>query len=363
MNKVFSGLRINSKYELKNRLVVAPMTTSQSNPDGTISSEEAAWLERIAADDYGMIISCAAAISKDSIAFENQLSFENDSMLPKLKVLADKLKKYNCISIIQLCHAGSRAIKSQAFSASSYTMPDIPGFISPQMLAKKQIETIISDFANACERVWKAGFDGIEFHGANGYLFTQFISKMTNLRTDSYGGSLENRARFSREVIQACRKAVPADFIIGFRISFENSGLETGLDIDENIQIINWLAEDGINYAHISNLDYSSKSVKYPDQIALSYIKSKITNILPIIGVGGITSLRAAEQAMEYGADIVALGRAAIGNKDVPRLFAKGAELLNQNPFPESLLTELGISQNFINYLRKMPVASLNVVK
>lgn len=363
MYKLFSKLRINSKYELKNRLAVAPMTTTQSNSDGTLSSEEAAWLERIAADDYGMIISCAAAISKDSIAFENQLSFENDSMLPKLTVLADKLKKYNCISLIQLCHAGSRAIKSQPYSASSYTMPDIPGFISPQMLTKSQIETIVSDFSHACVRVCNAGFDGIEFHGANGYLFTQFISKMTNSRSDSYGGSLENRARFSREVIQACRKAVPEDFIIGFRMSFENAGLETGLDIDENIQIVNWLAEDGIDYIHISHIDYSAKSVKYPDQIALQYIKSKITDKIPLVGVGGITSLQKAEQAMVFGADIVAIGRAAIGNKDLPKTFAKGEELLFQNPFPESLLKDLGISSDFIGYLRKMPVASLNVVQ
>jgi 2,4-dienoyl-CoA reductase-like NADH-dependent reductase (Old Yellow Enzyme family) len=363
MNKVFSPLRINSKYELKNRLAVAPMTTSQSNSDGTISSEEAEWLERIAADGYGIIISCAAAISHDSIAFENQLSFESDSMLPKLIELSDRLKKYNCISIIQLCHGGSRAIKSQPYSASSYTMPEIPNFIPPQMLTTKQIDRIISDFANACVRVAKAGFDGIEFHGANGYLFTQFISKMTNLRADNYGGSLENRARFSREVVRNCRKAVSDDFIIGFRMSFENAGLETGLDIDENIQIVNWLVEDGINYVHTSHIDYSSKSVKYPGQIALQYIKRKIANTIPLVGVGGITSLNHAEQAIEYGADIVAIGRAAIGNKDLPKRFAKGEELSYQNPFSESLLTELGISQNFIGYLRKMPVASLNVVK
>lgn len=363
MNKVFTGLRINSKYEIKNRLALAPMTTSQSKPDGTLSSEEAAWLERTAADDYGMIISCAAAISKDSIAFANQLSFENDSMLPELTCLAGKLKKYNCISLIQLCHAGSRAIRSQPYSASSYTMPGIPGFIAPKMLTKNQIETIISDFAGACVRVWKAGFDGIEFHGANGYLFTQFISRMTNVRTDNYGGSLANRARFSREVVQACRKAVPEDFIIGFRLSFENAGMETGLDMDENIHIANWLAEDGIDYIHTSQIDYRARSVKYPDQIALQYIKSKITNKIPLVGVGGITSLQQAEQAMEYGADILAIGRAAIGNKDLPRTFAKGEELLYQNPFTESLLTDLGISRDFIAYLRKMPVSSLNVVK
>lgn len=363
MNQLFSPLRLNPKFELKNRFAVAPMTTTQSNDDGTISMEEAAWLERLAEDNYGLIISCAAAISRDSVAFPNQLSFESDKMLPQLKDISARLKKYNSINLIQLCHAGSRAIKSQPVSASSYTMPQIPGFVPPKELSIQEIETIISDFTNACLRVSKAGFDGIEFHGANGYLFTQFISKMTNLRDDCYGGSLENRARFSRQVVQACRKAVPKDFIIGFRMSFENTGLETGLDMDENIQIVNWLTEDGINYIHTSQLDYNSKSVKYPNQIALKYIKSKITKTLPLIGVGGITSINSANEAMENGADIVAIGRAAIGNMNLPKIFAKGEELPFQNPFSELQLKERGISQDFITYLRKMPVASLNVVK
>ena len=363
MSKAFLPLRLNSKHELKNRLAVAPMTTTQSNPDGIISDDEALWLERLASDGYGIVISCAAAISQDSIAFENQLSVENDSMLPQLTELAGRLKKYNNVNLIQLCHAGARAIKSQPFSASSYPMPMIPDFVPPQTLSTQQIGQIVSDFANACVRVAKAGFDGIEFHGANGYLFTQFTSKMTNLRDDNYGGSLENRARFSREVVRACRQAVHADFIIGYRVSFENMGMETGLDIDENIQLVNWLAENGIDYVHVSSLDYQSNSLKYPDQNALQYISSKITKSILLIGVGGIMSLKAAEQAMEYGADIVAIGRGAIGNKDLPKIFAKGQELPHMNPFTESHLKELGISQNFISYLRKMPVAMLNVVQ
>jgi 2,4-dienoyl-CoA reductase-like NADH-dependent reductase (Old Yellow Enzyme family) len=363
MKQLFSPLKLNSKYEIKNRLAVAPMTTTQSNEDGTISSEEAAWLERLAKDEYGLIISCAAAISKDSIAFINQLSFESDEMLLPLKALSARLKKYNSVNLIQLCHAGSRAIKSQPVSASSYTMLQIPGFVSPRMLTVSEIETIITDFVKACLRVSEAGFDGIEFHGANGYLFTQFISKMTNLRDDKYGGSLENRARFAREVVQSCRKAVPEDLIIGFRMSFENAGMETGLDIDENIRIVNWLANDGIDYIHTSQIDYNSKSVKYPDKTALQYIKSKIDPALPLIGVGGITSLHSAKKAMEYGADIVAIGRAAIGNKNLPEVFANGDELPYQNPFTELQLTDLGISRNFISYLHKMPVSSLNVVK
>jgi 2,4-dienoyl-CoA reductase-like NADH-dependent reductase (Old Yellow Enzyme family) len=366
MKTPFRKLKINNKYELKNCVAVAPMTTTQSNADGSISQSESDWLVRLSEDNYGMVITCAASISETSTAFYNQLSLGHDMHIPELKIVTDKLKKNGSVNIVQLCHAGSRAIEELAHekphSASSYGMPMIPDFIPPRELSITQIHQIITDFANACIRAEKAGFDGVEFHGANGYLFTQFISRMTNLRKDHYGGRLENRSRFAREVVQACRNAVSDDFILGFRISFENVGLETGLDIDENIQIVNWLTEDGIDYTHMSHLDFTSNSVKYPKRNALQYVKSKISNSIPLIGVGGITNVSSAEQAMEFGADIIAIGRAAIGNKHLPELFEKGEELLSQNPFSESRLIELGISRNFINYLRKMPVASLNVV-
>lgn len=366
MSKIFSSLQLNSKV-IKNRLAVAPMTTQQSNANGTISNKEVDWLERLAEDGYGLIISCASSISNTSTAFHNQLSVASDNMIVGLTQLSERMKIHNSINIIQLCHGGARAIESltgvKAHSASSYAMPMIADFVSPETLSVKQIEEIISDFANACERVSKAGFDGIELHGANGYLFTQFISKMTNLRNDNYGGDLANRARFAREVVQACRKKVPKDFIIGFRISFESMGLETGLDIDENIQIVNWLAEDSIDYVHTSHMSYTANATKYPDKIALQYLRNKITPTLPLIGVGGILSIGDAEKAMEYGADIVAVGRAAIGNKQLPKYFKEGKTLSNRTPYSEALLKELGISENFIDYLKNAPpLASLKII-
>lgn len=362
MSKIFSSIKLNG-VELKNRLAVAPMTTSQSNPDGSLSAEEEAWLKRLAQDGYGMVITCATTISDNATAFPNQLSFAKDEFVPQLSALAKQMKSYNSVNIVQLCHAGSRAINTEAYSASSYEMPEIPGFVPPKTLSEKQINQIIADFAETSQRAEKAGFDGIELHGANGYLFTQFISTMTNLREDSYGGSLENRAKFSRQVVQACRKAVSPGFIIGFRMSFENSGLEKGLDIDENIQISNWLAEDGADYIHISSLDFQSKSIKYPDENALQYIRSGITSNIALIGVGGITSLAEAEQVMEYGADLVAIGRASIGNKNLPKVFASGKNLPATMPFEENYLSDLGISRDFMNYFKKMPVVMLNILK
>jgi 2,4-dienoyl-CoA reductase-like NADH-dependent reductase (Old Yellow Enzyme family) len=364
MSAVFSTLRLRGAT-LSNRLAVAPMTTTQSHADGTVSEAEAAWLERLAGDGYGMVITCAAAISRSSIAFPRQLSLGDDTFLPGLSALAGRLRHHAAVSVVQLCHGGSRAIPSltgvPAHSASSYELP-IPGFVPPREFSTAQIEQIIEDFPCASERAARAGFGGVEFHGANGYLFTQFLSTMTNRRADDWGGSLPNRARLSRKVVQACRRRVPASFVLGFRMSFENAGLETGLDLDEGAEVMTWLAEDGIDYGHVSHLDFAARSVKDPRRTALELIRARVDRALPLMCAGGITSRAAADRAMELGADLVAVGRSAIGNADVPARLSRG-ESLRQTPFPASDLAALHVSPDFIRYLQTaVPISTLNIV-
>jgi 2,4-dienoyl-CoA reductase-like NADH-dependent reductase (Old Yellow Enzyme family) len=367
MRHVFSNIELVRGKISKNRLAVAPMTTQQSNDDGSLSKAEADWLMRLSEDGYGMVISCAASISDTATAFYRQLSLAHDKFIPDLAILANSMKQKGSLNLLQLCHAGSRAIEAltreKPHSASSYTLP-APKFEPPLALTLTQIHQIVEDFANACSRAEKAGFDGVELHGANGYLFTQFISKMSNLRTDEYGGSLENRAKFSREVVKACRKKVSDNFIIGFRLSFEGMGMETGLDIDENIQIANWLAEDGINYIHSSQMNFAAKTPKYPNLTTIEYLRTHILPQLPLVIPGSITRIEDAEKALELGADIVAIGRAAIGNKNVPTYFKNRENLPAQTPFLESHLQEIGISASFIDYVKNAPpLRSLQIVQ
>ena len=368
MNKPFSRFQLNERTILKNRLAVAPMTTTQSNADGSISATEADWLLRLSEDQYGMVISCAASVSDTATAFYRQLSLAHDQFVPELKILADKMKRNGSVNIIQLCHAGSRTIQAltgeRSHSASSYEMPQIPEFDPPATLTKNQIQQITNDFAKASARAEKAGFDGIELHGANGYLFTQFISTMTNLRTDEYGGSLENRARFSREVVKACRANVSKNFIIGFRISFEGAGLETGLDLDENIKIANWLAEDGVDYIHSSQMNFAAKTAKYPETTTVEYLRKKLRKELPLVISGSIVGMEDAEKALELGADIVAIGRAAIGNQALPAYFKNRQALPFQMPFTADHLREIGVGEDLIDYIKNAPpLRSLNIVQ
>ncbi len=366
-HRIDERLRLGRRAILANRLAVAPMTTSQSNPDGSLSDVELRWIERLAADGYGMVITCAAAISRSSIAFANQLSAGEDRLLPGLEVLAGRLAVHSTLGVVQLCHGGSRALVEltgqEPHSASSYSLPGVPNFVRPRALSTPQIEQIIEDFASAGARVAKAGFGGVELHGANGYLFTQFISTMTNQRTDGYGGSLEGRARFAREVVRACRSRVPDDFVLGFRMSFEGSPLETGLDIDENIRIMNWLVEDGLDYGHVSHLDLTAPSVKYPGKVALSYVRAGVDRRLPLVAAGGVMSHADAARALDLGADIVAIGRAAIGNARIPERFMKSQPLV-RTPYPRAALEALGISSDFLSYLSNaIPVSRLNIVE
>ncbi len=366
MRDLFSTLSLGA-MTARNRLAVAPMTTSQSHAHGSVSEAESAWLERLARDGYGVVLTCAAAISRTSIAFHNQMSFGDDRFLPGLTEVASRIARHGALPIAQLCHGGTRAIPAltgvEAHSASRYELPSIAGFVPPKELSVAQIEAIVEDFAQACERAARAGFAGVEFHGANGYLFTQFISTMTNLRRDAYGGSIENRARFAREVVRACRKRVPAGFVLGFRLTFEGGPFDTGLDLDENVTVMRWLAEDGIDYGHVSSLDLFAPSAKHPAQTVIEYVRPRIDRALPLMCAGGVMSRAKADRALELGADLVAIGRGAIGNADVPARFARG-EALRAMPFPRSELEALGVSDGFLRYLTTaIPVSKLGIVE
>lgn len=349
-----------------NRLVVAPMTTTQSEPDGHLSVAEARWLTRLAADHYGMVITCAAAISRSSIAFANQLSLQSEAHAASLAPLAATMRSHGTLPVVQLCHGGSRALPQftgePARSASAYKLPDVPSFVSPLPFSHAQILGVIDDHAVAAQRAAQAGFGGIELHGANGYLFTQFLSTQTNLRADAWGGSLAHRARLLREVVQAIRIRVPRPFVVGVRLSFENLGLQTGLDLDENVQVARWIAQDGADYVHISGLDLFAPSQKYPDGTVLSHVYRSLEGALPIIAAGGVGSQQAACEALDAGGDLVSIARAAIGNDRIPQRFAAGEALIAPPWSPQRLL-DLQVSPAFLGYLTgDTPVARMNLV-
>ncbi|WP_108650230.1 oxidoreductase [Dongshaea marina] len=347
---LFSPFSFANGKKAGNRIALAPMTTTLSQPDGSISALDLKWLQSFREGGFGVITTPVSYISTSGQGWPNQMAIDQDENLPGLTTLARTINTDNNLSIIQIGHNGSRSpaelIGQQPVSSSAFTL-DIPGFEQPRALGLEEIASLTQAYARAVERAYQAGFDGAELHFANGYLITQFLSTQTNLRQDCYGGTLENRARFAREVVQACRAKVPHDFIIGARLSPEGPGL----DLDESVQTALWLKADGLDFVHLSQLDASMPPTKYPDaeQMVVHYFRNALGEDYPIFVAGGITSKAKAQRVLQAGASFVALGRIALGNPDWPQRIREQLPVL-EYPYRQQDLISRGIPRGVIDY-------------
>ncbi|APJ04270.1 NADH:flavin oxidoreductase [Silvanigrella aquatica] len=359
-----SEFQFHKGIKVKNRISLAPMTNLQSNLDGTVNQQEIHWLTLRAQGGFGLIITCCSHVSKQGQGWDNEFAIYDDKFIPGLTELACSLKKQGSINIVQLFHAGSRSPSkvtgAQPLSASEFIL-DVPNFEKPRAMNLNDIKNVINDFANAAERAYKSGFDGIEIHGANGYLITQFLSKQTNFRNDEYGGSFENRARFLRDIIYSCQKKVPRSFLIGVRINPEGTFGEKGLDLDENLQLAKWLIEDGIDFIDFSELNLFQPVKKYPEKniCSISYFREQIKDF-PIIVTGGIKTPDDAKRAIDLGATFINLGSIAIGNSDWPLQSLNYDYKPIMPPYSESYLKQRSdISKNFFEVLKKLAIFNL----
>jgi 2,4-dienoyl-CoA reductase-like NADH-dependent reductase (Old Yellow Enzyme family) len=357
MNYLQSPFTFKNGVVSKNPIALSPLTNTQSHLDGTLGPDERHWLLRQARGGFGIITTCAAYIEPYAKAWNGQLGINSEHMQPALKELTTSLKKEGSINIMQLFHAGVRAPSAitgrQPMSASEFELP-IAGFEKPRAMTLDDIHMQIQYFANATKRALEAGFDGVEIHGANGYLLTQFFSTQTNLRDDDYGGSWVNRARFCRQIVKACRDIVPRSFIIGIRLLAEGEGL----DLDENIQLSEWLVDDGIDYISLSLRDSLATPQKYTHQSQkpmVRYFKDRLNDNVALIVGGGIQTLAQAEATLKHGASIITLGRTAIGNPEWPKRLYQPNFTPVAPPYHATYLQKTGISETFIRYLENMP--------
>jgi 2,4-dienoyl-CoA reductase-like NADH-dependent reductase (Old Yellow Enzyme family) len=201
---------------------------------------------------------------------------------------------------------------------------------------------------------------GIELHAANGYLFTQFLSKAANHREDQWGGSNFNRSRLLRETVVAIRKVVPAGFLVGVRLLTEHSATERGFDIDETAEVIGWLNELGINYIHLAAPSFRMVSWKYPqsEETNLHRLAKVVREGIAVVAAGGINVAKDAEDALKEGADLVAVAKSAILTPDWPLKVLDSRFTPAQFPVTEAELTAAGITRGLVRYLRM-----INLVK
>jgi 2,4-dienoyl-CoA reductase-like NADH-dependent reductase (Old Yellow Enzyme family) len=353
---LYEPLTLRSGAVVPNRIALAPLTNGQSLADGRLGDDEFAWLARCADGGFGWIETCAAYVGLDGKAWDGELGVDRDDDLPALTRLAARLRRGGGLAIVQLFHGGVRATQrlsgEQVWSASTWK-EDAPTFEVPRVATADDLARAIEQFAAAAGRAQAAGFDGIELHGAHGYLLSQFLSTTMNPRSDGWGGDLAGRARLIREVARAVRARVGRQFTVGVRLSLEDWGSARGLDLDDSLQVARWLADDGVDFVHASLWNSAAMTKKRPEQHAVTLLREALPRDVAVVACGGIWTAGDAIALRERGADIVALGRAAICNPDWPIAARTTGWEPRRPPLTRDELLERSVSPVFIGYLSR----------
>ena len=336
-SQLFEKITLNNGTVVPNHLAIAPLTLFSSNPDGTINDEEREYL-KLRATNIGLYILGAQVVSKEGITAINFPGTFCDKDLPSIKERADIVKSQGALAINQIHHGGALALKQYSGMTPVVPSKDIAveeakkrgADTDMHELTDNEINEIIEKFANATELSIKAGYDGVEIHGANNFLIQQFYSPHTNKRKDNWGGSDEKRMNFALKIVDAvCKireKHNCPKFIIGYRLSPEEP-YEDGITMTETLKLIKALVQKPIQYIHISQKDYFKKT-RRGEGIGIERLKliHDITkDKVALIGVGGLKSEKNIYDALKTGfSEFIAVGVASMLNPDFAILLKEG---------------------------------------
>lgn len=323
LTPILNPLTLPNGAVLKNRLVMAPMTTCTGFYDGTVTSELVEYY-RCRAGSIGTVIVECCFIDTKGPAFPGAIGIDSDNKIPGLKRIADAIKSEGSLAILQIYHGG-RMVEPELIGGKKPVAPSAiaaprEGATTPQALTAEEVDVMITKFGDAVNRAIKAGFDGVEIHGANTYLIQQFYSPNSNQRDDKWGGSRDNRARFPLEVLDITHKMADRfahkGFIIGYRFSPEELEVP-GIRFDDTMYLLEKLAARGLDYVHFSVgqlLRPSIVDTSDPTPLITKFraMRSETLAKIPVIGVGGVLNKADAESALEHGFDLVAVGKACI---------------------------------------------------
>jgi 2,4-dienoyl-CoA reductase-like NADH-dependent reductase (Old Yellow Enzyme family) len=346
---LFNPMSFRRGPAMANRFLLAPLTNSQSLPDGTCSTEEHNWLTKRAEGGFGATMTAAAHVSAGGQGFPGQIGVFADAHIEGLARLASAIKSHDSVSLLQLHHAGNRAPAD--LIGTTPVFPSDHADTGARALTAAEVEETIEAFIDGAVRADRAGFDGVEVHGAHGYLVGAFLSPDLNRRTDRYGGSLENRARFLFAIVDGIRRRCRPDFIVGVRLSPERFGVQLPEIVEVATEL---LAGDQIEFLDMSLWDCFKKPVDSPDgdRLLIDYF-TEIPRGETRLGVAG--KLRTPGdicRVVDMGVDLAVVGRAAIIHHDLPKRIAADPAF---EPMPtpvarEHLLNEM-VSPGFLNYL------------
>jgi dimethylglycine catabolism A len=333
MPSLFDPIEIRG-VRIRNRIVMPSMTTRLAEADGAVTPELIRYYLDRAEGGTGLVTVEMASPHPAGRHRARELGMFDERFVPGLRELTAKLKGAGARSAIQIGHAGGHTRRDVtgyppvAPSAIPHVVQEVDTrSVVPEALTREGIRVLVAAFAETAARGKRAGFDVVELHGAHGYLIAQFLSPLDNRRTDEYGGSLGNRARFALEVVHACRQRV-GDFPLVFRLSADEFA-PGGLTPEEATEFCRWAVEAGVDALHVAAGCYRSlpssaivaPPMSYPAGLFVhlaAAIKKRVS--VPVISVGRLHDPALAARVVEEGhADMVALGRQLIADPEWAR--------------------------------------------
>ncbi len=347
---LFDPLRFARGPVMKNRFMLAPLTNCQSHDDGRLSEDEFRWLTLRAQGGFGLTSTCATCVEAGGRGFPGQLGLWSDAHVAGMTRLATAIKATGSLAVVQLHHAGLRA--PPTLIGGTPVAPSEDQKTGARALDDAEVRRLVECFVSAAERAERAGFDGVEIHGAHGYLVSQFLSPEFNRRQDDWGGTIANRARFLFEIISGVRARTRPDFLLAVRLSPERFGLRTG----EIREVAGQLLSEG----RIDLLDLSLWDVfKQPEDPAfrsrglLAWFTDLERGSVRLAAAGKLMGAVDARRCLDAGADVAIIGRGAILHHDFPERARLDPDFRAiAIPVSEQYLRDEGLGTAFIGYMR-----------
>ncbi len=361
MGGLFSSIVVGG-VEIPNRIVMPPMTTRLADHEGHVTDALVAYYRARALGGVGLVTVEMGSPERAGRHRFRELGVYDDRFLPGLERLTTDLHDAGARVSVQLGHGGSRA-RNAVSNETPIAPSSIPTpvyeleteTIVPLEMSEARIEQTTQAFAEAARRAQMAGFDLVELHGAHGYLISQFLSPKENTRTDGYGGSLENRARFGLDVLRRIKEEVP-DLPVVFRLGVEDF-FPGGLAFEEGLEVARWVAGAGadalsVTAGHYRSLPSAERMIPpmgYREGTFVDFAARVREEVdVPVVGVGRMGNPAVAKNAVESGkADMIALGRTLIADPEWPNRVRSGEpprRCLSCNHCVNSMRSGAGIS-------------------
>lgn len=307
-----------SRLKLKNRVTMAPLFLGMADLDGTVSELLLDHYREMGNSGIAMVVAESSAVDPMGIGTPNMLRVDKDDFIGGLARLASAIKAGGALAFLQINHTGRYAYHAERLGPSTIKMD----YVTVREMTYAEIEAAVKAYADSARRVKEAGFDGVELHGATGYLLVQFLSPRSNKRQDEFGGSLENRMRFPLMVVDAVRDAVGGNFPVSYRFLAEE-WLPDGLHPEETTVFARRLEEHGIDYLSVTTGTYESfflpeyieMEKKEGYQVEFAALIKQAVSKTPIITAGRIQNPSTAEEILrERKADLIGLARVLLAD-------------------------------------------------